>query len=439
MKETIAYLNSLLASGDTIVIGLSGGPDSMCLLDIISSLDKNINIICAHINHNIREESKNEMAFIRKYCKTKKITLETTTFDKKSLNENYNELELREKRYLFFEEILKKYNAKYLFTAHHGDDLVETILMRITRGSTLKGYTGFQIETTKRNYRIIKPLIFMTKDDIELYNKEHDIPSVKDKTNDEDNYTRNRYRHNVLPFLKKENKDIHLKYLKFSRELLKYYNFVDKIISEEIENRYNKKILDITSFDKLDKLIQTKIIEYILDDNYDRNLYLVNDKHITLILDIINSPKPNVEINLPDNLRITKTYNKLKITRKKKECSTYNLIINNEVTLPNGKMIKMIEDTDKNSNYYIKLNSKEIRLPLYVRTRKDGDKMVVKNMTSSKKLKDIFINCKLSKEERDMQPIVVDSGGEIIWLPGLKKSKFDKSKGENYDIILWYN
>lgn len=439
MKETIAYLNSLLEENDTIVIGLSGGPDSMCLLDIITSLDKNINIICAHINHNIREESKNEMKFIREYCQAHNLTLETTTFDKKSANENYNELELREKRYLFFEDILKKYKAKYLFTAHHGDDLVETILMRMTRGSTLKGYTGFQVETTKREYRIIKPLIFMTKDDIELYNQEHNVPSVKDKTNDEDNYTRNRYRHTVLPFLKKENKDVHLKYLKFSRELLKYYNFVDKIINEEIERRYSKKTLDIKDFDQLDKLIQTKIIEYILDDNYDRNLYLVNDKHITLILDIIKSPKPNIEINLPDSLRITKTYNKLKITRNKKDIKSYRTVVNNETILPNGKTIKMIEDTDKNSNDYIKLNSQEISLPLYVRTRQEGDKMVVKNMNAAKKLKDIFINCKLPKEERDTQPIVVDSKGEIIWLPGLKKSKFDKSKAENYDIILWYN
>ena len=87
----------------------------------------------------------------------------------------------------------------------------------------------------------------------------------------------------------------------------------------------------------------------------------------------------------------------------------------------------------------LKLNSKDIKLPLYVRTRKDGDKMTIKNMSSPKKLKDIFIDLKLSKEERDNQPIVVDAAGEILWIPGLKKSKFDKAKQENYDIILRYN
>lgn len=439
MKETIAYLNSILNKNDTIVIGLSGGPDSMCLLNIIMSLNKDIKIICAHINHNIREESKAELTFIEKYCKQKKLILETTIFDKKNINQNYNEQELREKRYAFFEKIIKKYNAKYLFTAHHGDDLIETILMRITRGSNLKGYSGFRIEVKKSNYSIIKPLIFTTKEEIIEYTKNNNIPYITDKTNGEDNYTRNRYRHNILPFLKKENPNIHLKYLKFSRELLAYSEYVEKVIEKEISNRYEKKVLNIKDFTRLDKIIQTKIIEYILDDNYYDNLYLVNDKHIGMILNIINNPKPNIEINLPDNLRIIKFYDSLKITRNKKNNSTYQIPITNETILPNGKKIKIIKSTDKNSNDYIRLNSNELALPLYVRNRLFGDKMIVKNMESPKKLKDIFINSKISKEERENHPVVIDSKGNVIWLPGIKKSKFDKAKNENYDIILWYN
>lgn len=439
MKETIAYLKSLLKDNDTIVVGLSGGPDSMCLLDIIKSLNKNIKIVCAHINHNIRKESFEEQKFIEDYCQNNELIFETTTFDKKSEDQDYNELELREKRYNYFETIIKKYNAKYLFTAHHGDDLVETILMRISRGSNLKGYTGFQVETKKKNYKVIKPLIFLTKEDINTYNEERNIPYVLDKTNDEDNYTRNRYRHNVLPFLKGENQNIHLKYLKFSRELLTYYEYVDKVVNKEIDKRFEKNTLDIEGFSRLDKLIQTKIIEYILDTNYIDNLYLVSDKHVNLILNIIDNPKPNLEINLPDNLHITKSYNILKITRNKKSNEEYNIPIIEETLLPNGKTIKIIKQTESNSNFYIRLNSKELTLPLYVRTRKEGDKMIVKNMDSPKKVKDIFINSKLSKEERDTQPIVVDKEGNIIWLPGIKKSKFDKAKNENYDIILWYN
>ncbi len=439
MKETIAYLDSLLKTDDTIIIGLSGGPDSMCLLDIILKLNKKINVVCAHINHNIRTESKEELQFIKYYCKKRGLLLETTTFDKKSNKEDYNELELREKRYKYFEELYKKYNAKYLFTAHHGDDLIETILMRISRGSNLKGYSGFQIESEKNGMNVIKPLIFITKDDINKYNKENSIPSVNDKTNDEDNYTRNRYRHKVLPFLKSETKNVHLKYLKFSKELIKYFEYVDKDINKEIEKRYHKNILDITDFNKLDKLIQTKVIEYVLDDNYIDNLYLVSDKHVDLILNVINNSKPNIELHLPDNLRILKSYERIKISREESLNNEYKLPLEKETILPTGKKITMVDSTKDNSNYTTKLNSKEITLPLYVRTRETGDKMTIKNMNSPKKLKDIFINSKLSKEQRELQPVVVDSRGEIIWIPGLKKSKFDKAINENYDIILWYN
>ncbi len=439
MYKTIAYLNDLLKDNDTIVIGLSGGPDSMCLLNIILSLNKKIKIICAHINHGLRKESQKEQEFINDYCQEKNLVLETTTFAKKSPTEDYNEQELREKRYDYFAQVIKKYHAKYLFTAHHGDDLVETILMRISRGSNLRGYSGFQLKSNKRNLIVIKPLIYVTKSEIEKYNQENQIPYVIDQTNLENDHTRNRYRNNVLPFLKQENKDIHLKYIKYSNELDKYVTYVDKIVKNEISSRYQNKVLDIQNFNKLDDLIQTKIIEYILDDNYYHNLYLVNDKHVSILLDIINSSKPNIKTNLPDNLQAIKSYNQLIFTRENKSNPRYKIEVQDDTLLPNKRHIYKIKDTDKNSNYYIKLNSKEISLPLYIRTRQEGDKMIIKNMSSPKKLKDIFINSKIPKDERYTQPILVDSNDKILWLPGLKKSKFDKSNNEIYDIILWYN
>ena len=439
MQETMAYLNSLLKANDTIVIGLSGGPDSMCLLNIVLSLKKKIKVICAHINHGLRKESLNEQEFITEYCQSKNLILETTTFTKKSKEEDYNEQELREKRYLYFAEVVEKYHAKYLLTAHHGDDLIETVLMRISRGSNLRGYSGFQVQSTKRNLTVIKPLIYMTKLEIEKYNKENNIPYVIDKTNLEDEHTRNRYRHNILPFLKEENKDIHLKYIKYSNELNKYFTYVDSIVKQEISNRYINKTLNLQGFTKLDNLIQTKILEFILDDNYYHNLYLVSDKHINMLLDIINNSKPNITSNLPDNLQVIKSYDKLTFTREVNEVTTYKIELQDDTILPNNRHITKIKDTDKNTNYYIRLNSKELSLPLYIRNRKTGDKMYIKNMSSPKKLKDIFINSKLPIEKRDTQPILVDSKDNILWLPGLKKSKFDKSNNEMYDIILWYN
>ena len=342
-------------------------------------------------------------------------------------------------RYKFFEKVVRKNHAKYLFTAHHGDDLIETILMRITRGSNLKGYSGFDLVTEKVKYKIIRPLIFSTKSDITEYNLKNEIPFFRDRTNDSDDYTRNRYRRNVLPFLKEENSNVHLKYYKFNNELNKYYEYVDKEVRKEISNRYHGDVLNITDFNQLDSLIQTKVIEFILDDKYPDNLYLVSDVHVENILNLIKSNKPNSSINLPDNLIITKSYDKLIVSKNNIQSVDYDLEITDKITkLPNNHEIIMLDETEETSNYYIKLDSKELSLPLHIRSKKDGDRMIIKNMNGYKKLKDIYIDSKIPLQERNTRPILVDSKGNILWLPGIKKSKFAKANGENYDIILWY-
>ena len=438
MLETINYLERLLKPGDSVVIGLSGGKDSMCLLDLLMKLNKKITIIAAHINHNIREESNEEAKIIEKYCKEKNVIFETIKFPKKSNNKDFNESELREKRYDYFEKIINKYQAKYLFTAHHGDDLIETILMRITRGSDIKGYSGFDLVTPKCGYQIIKPLIYTTKEEIDQYNEKNNIPYVEDQTNSSSKYTRNRYRHKVLPFLKQENPQVHLKYLKFNQELQKYYNYVSKETSKEFIKRYENNSLNLDNIDKIDDLILENIIKKLLDINYPDNLYLVNDKHISMIINIIHNKEPNLSLNLPNGLVIYKRYNELYIRKGIKEKKEYDIEIKKHTVLPNNHYIDIIEKSDEKSNYYIRLNSKEIKLPLHARTRKPGDKMVIKNSIGSKKIKDIYIDSKIEPEKRDSEPIVVDSNNTIIWLPGLKKSQFDKANNEEYDIILRY-
>ncbi len=439
MKEALVFLTNILKDKDIVVLGLSGGPDSMCLLDILRHLNKDITIIAVHINHNIRKESIKELEFINDYCKKNNITLETTTFDKKGKDIDYSEAELREKRYNYFETIINKYKANYLLTAHHGDELIETNIMRSTRGSDIKGYSGFQTITNKKDYKVLKPLVYSTKEEILEYLKDNNIPFVEDKSNNSDKYTRNRYRHNILPALKEENKSIHLKYLKFSNELIKYQEYMDRVVDKELSKRFNNNILDITNYESIDLLVLENILKKVLDYNYIDNLYLVSDKHINYILELIKNNKPNISINLPDNLTIKKEYNKLIITRNNNSNEDYNILLEDNTLLPNNKTISYIEDIDNNSNCITRLNSKELSLPLFVRNRKEGDKMIIKNMNNAKKIKDIFIDSKLSKSKRDNQPIVVDSKGTILWLPGLKKSKFDKAKNENYDIILWYN
>ncbi len=407
----------------------------MALLSLLIKLSqtKKITIICAHVNHNLRKESQEEAIMVEKYANESNLIFEKMEINHYEGNtENY----ARTQRYNFFEKLIKKYNATYLLTAHHGDDLTETILMRMVRGSSLKGYSGFQEITDKGNYKIYRPLITKTKDELLNYVKTNNIPYAVDKTNFSEEYTRNRYRLNILPILKKENKSVHLKFLKFSETLKLYDDHINKEANEKLNKVYQNNNLNLKLFENEDELIKRKILYQILNNLYYKNISLITDNHVELILNIIESSRPNLKINLPSKVLVIKNYQNLYFTQNT-EIKSYSFTFKDKVILPNNQIL-IKEETEDTSNYTIRLNSKELSLPLIVRTRQNGDKMEIKNLNGHKKIKDIFIDEKISETARNSWPILTDQNNQIIWLPGLKKSKFDKQKHENYDIIIRY-
>ena len=438
MKESIDFIKNYVTEDDYVVCATSGGVDSMTLLYLLTIIRKsiNINIICAHINHNLREESKEEFEFVKDYCAKNNIIFEGKIFEK-NISGNL-ESEFRKRRYKFFDEIVNKYNAKCLFTAHHGDDLIETILMRMVRGSSIDGYSGFEKVTKRNNYYILRPLIFYTKQDIYSFAQEKGIEYREDTTNESDNYTRNRYRHTVLPFLKQEEPNIHKKFLKFSETLLKNSNYIDSVANKEFNKVFQNGNLDIDKFKSLDPVIQTKIIYNILEKIYGDDLLIVGNAHVDLIFGLISSNKSNSVVHLPNNVIVVKSYNELTFSYDDDVNDQYEIQIDEIVNLPNGKIIEKVDETNDASNYTIKLNSKEVTLPLYVRNRRDGDKIKLKGLNAYKKVSEIFINEKIKTSDRNSWPVVLDSKEEIVWLPGLKKSNLDKKNTEEYDIILRY-
>lgn len=438
MDKALNFLKGILKNGDSVVIGNSGGPDSMALTNILIELRKKLNlkIICAHVNHNLRIESKSEAEFLKNFCEKNNIIFEYMIIDKYGDDNFHNEA--RNIRYNFFESVVKKYNASFLMTAHHGDDLIETILMRIVRGSTLKGYAGFQKVVEKENYRIVRPLIYYTKDEIKKYDDEHGIPYVIDKSNFKGKYTRNRYRKEVLPFLKKEDKNVNDKFLKFSNLLFEYDNFIEKYTKDIIDKICCNGILDIKEYKKQEQIIKYKIISKMLERFYNDDLILINDSHISLIDNLINSNKKNSFVSLPNNVVAFKTYNSLEIKLLTPDIDQYEIEIGKIVRLPNNHIIEEVSYEESNNNNVCRLLKEEVSFPLHVRTRKIGDRMYLRKIEGSKKVKDIFIDCKIPLSDRDTWPIVVDSEEKVIWIPGIKKSKFSKSKQEKYDIILRY-
>lgn len=431
--------NFKFSKNDRIVVGCSTGPDSMALVDMLLKIKNkyNLSLIIAHVNHNVREESYEEAEYLKKYCEDNNLIFESMIIEQYGDDNFHNEA--RNIRYNFFENLVNKYEADYLMTAHHGDDLTETVLMRLVRGSNLSGYGGFRSIIDMDGYKIVRPLIYYTKKELEEYDLENDVKYYIDSSNDKDKYTRNRYRKYILPFLKEEEKDVHLKFLKFSNLLNDASKFIDKVRNRAISRVIVDDKIIIDKFLEEDEFIRKEILYYLLSEFYQDDLILVGDKHINIILELIKGSRANAFINLPNDVLARKNYNLFELVRETEVISSYEIEFDNYAMLPNNHSIELIDETLDNSNNICRLDSSEITLPLIIRTRRFGDKIKVKGLNGSKKIKDIFIDKKVPLNKRDIWPIVLDSKGNVVWIPGIKKSKFDKKKSDSYDIILKYS
>lgn len=157
-----------------------------------------------------------------------------------------------------------------------------------------------------------------------------------------------------------------------------------------------------------------------------------------MIIHLAASLKANSYICLPNNLQVIKRYDIISFESLELNLTDYNFELQEIVILPNGKKIEIVDFSDNDNNYTCRLDVNQIKLPLYVRNRRIGDKIAIKNMNGHKKIKDVFIDNKIPTIERNLWPIVVDSNDVVVWLPGLKKSELDKTQEEKYSIILKY-
>ena len=428
--EIINKLNKL--SDEYIVIGVSAGPDSMALLNLVKNNCQK-KIICAHVNHNVRKKSEEEENYLKSFCEDNDIIFERMKIN--NYTENNFENEARKKRYDFYEKIMKKYHSHTLLLAHHGDDLIETIIMKIIRGSNLEGYAGIKTYAKQKDYTIIRPLLSLTKEDIIEYNQKNHIKYYIDDTNNDVTYTRNRIRKNILPLLKKEDDNVHLKFLKYSNTLQEYYNYIEDVTNDIIINKYKDNRIDIDLFSKEHHFMQRSIIFYILSNIYNNEADIIKDKHIEDIIELANKKKPNISIDLPHGYHAKKEYNYIYIEKKQKIDRNYKLEIK-DLTSINSFCIKKVEKCDTDGNNVCRLNSNNIKLPLYLRNRKKGDYISLLGTNGNKKVKDIFIENKIPLTLRNSYPLLVDADDNILWIPNLKKSKYNVKINEIYDIIL---
>lgn len=263
----------LIESGDKIIIAVSGGPDSMCLLDVLRKLKEKlkIEIVVAHVNHNIREEADSETLYIKEYCENHNIkiyikkenVIELAKKDKIGLEE-----EGRKVRYNFFNEVLEKTKANKIAIAHNMNDKAETVLMNIIRGSGALGLKGIE---AKRENKYIRPLIETERYEIEEYCKKNRLNPKHDRSNDDNTYTRNRIRNVLIPFLKENfNPNIIKGINKLSVIMTEEQNYLEKIVNNiynDVKTQEKDKtiILDLKKFNKEDIFIRKKLLLFAIN------------------------------------------------------------------------------------------------------------------------------------------------------------------------------
>lgn len=270
--KTIETYN-LIEMNDKIVIGVSGGPDSICLLHVLYGLKEKlgIEIVVAHVNHMLRDVADLETEYVQNFCKKlgiqcyvkKADILEISKTQKKGTEEVG-----RQVRYDFFDEVAKKTNSNKIATAHNSNDRAETVILNILRGSGLSGLKG--IEPIRDN-KYIRPLINTDRQDIENYCNDNKLEPKYDKTNNENIYTRNKVRNIVIPYIKKEfNPNIIKTINRLSSLATEENEYLQAITKQEFENLLIEKteniILDLHKFNSLNLVIKRRLILYTINE-----------------------------------------------------------------------------------------------------------------------------------------------------------------------------
>lgn len=319
LKEKVLGMiqrENLIEENDKIVLGVSGGPDSMAMLHILNQLSPKLHfqIIVAHINHGIREEATEDEQYVEKWCQKFQIPFyawhgkveEIAKLEKKGVEEKGREI-----RYQFFDEIAQKVNANKIAIAHNQNDNGETMMMNLIRGCGSKGLCGI----SAKQGRYIRPLIECSREEIEEYCKQESLNPKIDKTNFSNDYTRNKMRNIVIPYIQKEfnpNIIVNLENLsKIMREQEAYIQqeaerqykniLIDEIKSNE--NEYTSIILDLKKFNGLPKLVEKKVLLKAIQKLFG-TIKKIEKVHLEDMIQLCNNNIGNKYLTPNKNLKI---------------------------------------------------------------------------------------------------------------------------------------
>ena len=441
IKKTIDRYH-LLDRGDRIVVGVSGGVDSMVLLHLLNGFrkDSDLFLIVAHVNHGLRpEESKKEAELVEKESTRLGLPFEYGPFDVRAFSQTAG-LSLQDAarriRFHFFRTLLLKHQASKIALGHNADDQVETILLRLFRGSGLKGLKGM---LPIRERRVIRPLLEAWRKDIESFAGDHKIPYFIDSSNLKKDYLRNRIRLDLIPFIEKEYQS-NFKELVFRTSVL--LREEDDYLENEAEEAYQKIVHEerdgfsfrLSEFQSHHPTIQWRVLLNLLarfyrEENFEEEAWSAIDP----LYEKLRRPPPSFVLELPHGIQVEKRYDRVILKKGR-----IRLVPPFEVGLstPGRTLIKEIgkevrvEEWDgefKQGNLLQSqdvafLDYQKLQFPLRMRNFRPGDRFHPLGVKGEQKLKEFFIDHKVPRFERPEVPLLI-SGERIAWVVGHRISE----------------
>lgn len=434
---------------ETVLVAVSTGVDSMALLDLLQQVTDGPRIVVVHVNHQLRQQSNEEEAFLVKYCQEHGLPLQVATWPKADHPVTGVEEAARQFRYRFFAEQMRQRQVTKVFTAHHQGDQVETVLMHLTRGGQLSELVGMKTNRHFSDGQLIRPLLSFSKAELTQYAVERHLTWFEDETNQQLEFTRNRYRHQVIPQLKLENP-------KAVEHIQDYATQIDEVLaalSFYIQPLLKKATISQTKqrieFD-LDLLQQTMPSQPTI---WLREL-LINRLHFTdinrnLLIELTNlvfAPSGKyAQISLPNGWIMVKNYDRLifefnpKINGQENQQNSELVVNLNKWYLDNCHnqfgifSLTNIDGATKLGNLFLQASE----FPLTVRPTKSGDVISVKG--GHQKVTRTLINNKVPKDKRNQILVLVSSQQEILAVLGVQVAHQEQPDGELYGLFYKKN
>lgn len=433
--------HQLIENNRTVVVGVSGGPDSLALLHFLKKWQQkwNLHVVAITVDHQLRGRvSQEDVRFVEDFCHAQKIPLIIKAVDVnmyKQTNRVGTQVAARELRYDAYAKAMEEYEADYLALGHHGDDQIETMTMSLMRSANLSGMLGIPFERSFHRGKIIRPFLAVNKEEIESYCVQNELNPRIDSSNFEATYTRNDIRMSVVPKFKQYNASMHVTIQQLTETFQEDERFLlgeaEKLFALIVKTKENPRMATM-QFSLLKKhavSLQRRVFRLTLDYLYEHKQPPLYYKHEEILLSLLQTSASNQHVKFPEQLIIEKEYDTLTFyfQLKSDKGTSFSANIHSiptSILLPDGSelVITYTENFHANDDPHTYICSQnQIELPLTIRTRKSGDRITYEGLKGSKKLKNLFIDEKIPKRQRDQTIIVCDNKEELLWVVGLRK------------------